>query len=157
MPKITFYDPNVAPSEADGLIKVDSLEQLVSGADVITIHIPSEKETYKIFNKELFAKFKKGNFLINTSRGELIDEAALLESLRSGRLAGAALDVFDGEYAINCEEIWQKNPLLDYARTHDNLLITPHIGGSTYDAWELTERRVLDLTINYLKSRDAYV
>ncbi len=152
MPSISFYDPKVSQPDAVGLIKAESLKQLVGNADVISIHIPSEKETYKIFNKELFSKFKKGSFLINTSRGELVDELALLECLKSGQLAGAALDVFDGEYGVNCQEVWQKNPLLKYARSHKNLLITPHIGGSTHDAWELTERRTIGQIVDYLKN-----
>jgi len=144
MAKILYYDPFVEKSDIEGMEKVGSLEEMVGQSDIITIHIPAEKETYKIFNKELFDKFKQGSFLINTSRAELVDEKAMLEALESGRLAGAAIDVFDGEFEMNHDEFLRKSPLLAYAKTRDNLLITPHIGGSTIDAWRLTERRVID-------------
>lgn len=151
MKPILFYDPFVEKSETEGIIKVNSLEDLASQSDIITIHIPAEKETYKIFNREIFSKFKKGSFLINTSRAELVDEDAMLEALEDGVLAGAAIDVFEGEFELNHDELLQKSSLLAYAKTHDNLLITPHIGGSTLDAWELTERRTIDKILEYLK------
>ncbi len=151
MPEIYFYDPQVEKSRTAKAQKVGSLEELVAKSDIVTIHIPAEKETHKIFNAELFAKFKKGAVLINTSRGELVDEAALLAALENGTLAGAALDVFDGEYEMNHDELLQKSSLLAYTKTHDNLILTPHIGGSTYDAWELTERRTIELVLEYLK------
>jgi D-3-phosphoglycerate dehydrogenase len=151
MPQVMFFDPNVPADVAPDIKKMPDLETLVAASDIVSVHIPAEKETHKIFNRELFQKFKPGSFFINTSRGELVDEEALVESLASGHLAGAALDVFDGEYQLDCEKIWQEHPLLKYAKEHDNLLITPHIGGSTLDAWLLTEERVIIQTIDYLK------
>jgi D-3-phosphoglycerate dehydrogenase len=79
---------------------------------------------------------KRGAWFINTSRGELVDESALLAALRSGQLGGAALDVL-------CEERSDgmgNNPLVRYARKHENLVITPHIGGCTAESMEKTER-----------------
>jgi D-3-phosphoglycerate dehydrogenase len=78
---------------------------------------------------------KAGAWFINTARGELIDEMALLDGLRSGHLAGAALDVLCGENSDGMED----HPLVAYARAHDNLLITPHIGGCTVESMEKTE------------------
>lgn len=151
MPQILFYDPHVKKSDIEGIEKVNSLEELISQSDIITIHIPVEKETQKLFNKELFSKFKAGSFLINTSRAELVDEKAMLAALELGKLAGAAIDVFEGEFEMNHDELLRKSPLLAYAKTHDNLLITPHIGGSTLDAWKLTEQRVIDKIFEQLK------
>jgi D-3-phosphoglycerate dehydrogenase len=130
---------------------VHNLHDLVGESDIITIHIPSEKETYKIFNKNVLDSFKKGSYLINTSRGELVDEDALVDSLEGGHLAGAALDVFDGEYSLENRKILADSRLLQYAKTHNNLLLTPHIGGSTYDAWRLTEEYTIKLIFNELK------
>lgn len=144
MSKISYYDPFIEKCDIEGVEKASSLEELVSQSDIITIHIPAEKETYKIFNRKLFNKFKAGSFLINTSRAELVDESEMLEALKTGKLAGAAIDVFEGEFEMNHDELLQKSPLLAYAKTHDNLLITPHIGGSTLDAWKLTEQRIID-------------
>jgi phosphoglycerate dehydrogenase-like enzyme len=72
--------------------------------------------------------------LVNTSRGGVVDEAALLEALRSGRLAGAALDVLDGEPAID-----ETHPVVRYAGLHDNVLLTPHLGGNTSESLDKTE------------------
>ena len=148
MKEILFYDPLVK-TEFKYYSKIDSLEKLVSKSDIITIHIPYSEETVNIFDKKLFSKFKKGSFLINSSRAEMVDENAMLEALESDILSGAAVDVFDGEFEKDREEILKKSRLLRYAKKHDNLLITPHISGSTLDAWELTERRVIDIILNY--------
>jgi len=151
MPKILYYDPFVENCEIAGIEKANSLDELVCQCDIITIHIPAKKETYKIFNKELFSKFKPGSYLINTSRAELVDENAMLEALETGKLAGAAIDVFEGEFEMNHDELLRKSPLLAYAKTHNNFLITPHIGGSTIDAWKLTEQRIIDKILEQLK------
>jgi D-3-phosphoglycerate dehydrogenase len=82
--------------------------------------------------------------LINTSRGAIIDEAALLEALQTGHLAGAGLDVIDGEW----EPDLISHPLLRYAREHENLVITPHIGGVTYES----QRMAFDHTVQKLRS-----
>lgn len=81
---------------------------------------------------------KPGAYFINTARGELVDERALLAGLESGRLAGAALDVLSDE--IPCGARWPEgHPLLDYAGKHANLIITPHVGGATFDSMHKTE------------------
>ncbi len=82
--------------------------------------------------------------MINTARGELLDTDGLLDLMENGALAGAALDTIDGEYFPEFRETFGDSRLVRYARDHDNLLLTPHIGGSTVDAWTETERRVID-------------
>ena len=79
---------------------------------------------------------KQGTLLINTSRGALIDECALLEALLSNRIGGAALDVLGDEVSLGQTG---SHPLIEYARDHKNLLITPHIGGATHESMEKTE------------------
>lgn len=148
--KISYYDPYVSECSIKGVEKINSLEELVGRHDIITIHIPAEKETYKMFNADLFSKFKPGSYFINTSRGELVDEEAMIKSLESGILAGAAIDVLDEEYRMSSEELLKEHPLLKYAKNHDNLLITPHIGGSTLDAWRLTEEYTIRKILEYL-------
>lgn len=111
-----------------------TLVSLLQDADVVSIHVPLNDETRSMFGAEQFAAMKPGAVLVNTSRGEIIDEAALLEALESGKLAGAALDVISGERG----DLWE-NKLLKYAREHDNLLITPHLGGCTVESMAATE------------------
>ena len=109
-----------------------SLKELVAEADVVSIHLPWDEITEEMFDKALFKQFKRGAYLINTARGELIDEEALLKALNEGILAGCGVDVLNGD---SCwEEVPQGHPLVEYARKHDNLIITPHIGGYTINA-----------------------
>ena len=86
-----------------------------------------------MINASIFNNFKKGSIFINTSRGELIDNSALLNNLKKGKIMGAALDVIDNEYSINGHE------LIEYSKNNDNLIITPHIGGNTEESFKKTE------------------
>ena len=90
---------------------------------------------------------KPGSFIINTSRGELIDESALLNSLESGHLGGASLDVLADEYNSDFKLRLIDGPIVKYARVHDNLILTPHYGGATVDAWVTTEARTINLIL----------
>lgn len=148
---VRYYDPYVEIS-TEGTERVATLESLVEQSDVVTIHVPHEKETEGMFNRDVFSHFKQGSYFINTARGELIDWDSLLTSLKSGQLAGAALDVFEGEFIPGFQENFVNHPVLDYARTHNNLIITPHIGGSTIDAWRLTEAHAIDMALMHLET-----
>lgn len=148
---VRYYDPFVDGHSLD-IERVPSLKELVKISDIITIHVPHIKDTERLFNKEVFANFKKGSYLINTARGEVVDHDELLHSLRSGVLAGAAIDVFEGEFEPGFENHLKGHPLLAYAKAHTNLIITPHIGGSTIDAWRLTEEHVINLMIAHIKA-----
>jgi D-3-phosphoglycerate dehydrogenase len=110
--------------------QVNSLDELLKNSDVITLHVPQDQSTNNIINKDSLAKMKKGAFVINASRGNVIDIDALAEALESKHIAGAAIDVFPSEPAGNNEEFI--SPL----RKFDNVLLTPHIGGSTQEAQE---------------------
>jgi D-3-phosphoglycerate dehydrogenase len=110
--------------------QVNSLDELLKNSDVITLHVPQDHSTNNIINKNTLAKMKKGAFVINASRGNVIDIDALAQSLESKHIAGAAIDVFPSEPASNNEEFI--SPL----RKFDNVLLTPHIGGSTQEAQE---------------------
>jgi D-3-phosphoglycerate dehydrogenase / 2-oxoglutarate reductase len=149
---VFYFDPFVL-SGLPGLIRCNSLEDLVSQADVVTVHVPHEKETEGMFSAQVFSEFKKGAYFINTSRGELVDHGALLEYLKNGHLAGAALDVFDGEFVSGFKKSFKHHPLLEYAKANSNLIITPHIGGSTYDAWYETERFTINSIIDKLNKK----
>jgi D-3-phosphoglycerate dehydrogenase len=113
--------------------RVDDLGALFAESDLISIHAKYDDSTRHLVRAEHFARLRPGAVLVNTARGGIVDEAALFDALGSGRLAGAALDVLDGEPAV------ADHPLVAYARAHDNLLIVPHIGGNTPESWEKTE------------------
>lgn len=103
-------------------------EQVLQQADIISLHCPLTENTKNLINAETLALCKKGAFLINTGRGPLVDEKALLDALKSGQLAGAAIDV------LTKEPPEQGNSLMEAAKTMPNLLITPHIAWASDSA-----------------------
>ncbi|OGQ04486.1 MAG: hypothetical protein A2W61_01815 [Deltaproteobacteria bacterium RIFCSPLOWO2_01_44_7] len=120
---VISHDTAVDPEVAEALeIEHLSLQEVVSQADMITIHLPLTDETHHLFNKALFKKMKKGIRLINPSRGGIVDEQALLEALQEGQVAGAAIDVFEVEPP-------QNNPLLQM----NQVISIPHIGAMTHE------------------------
>jgi D-3-phosphoglycerate dehydrogenase len=123
-----------------------SFDELLKQSDILSIHIHLTEKNKKLINKDVLAKLKPNAVLINTSRGAIIDEAALLSSLQSGHLAAAGLDVIDGEWNENI----LSHKLIQYSLSNDNLLITPHIGGATYEAQELAYSFAAKKLINFL-------
>jgi len=116
-------------------VELGSLESVLAESDIVSVHVDYNSENYGMIGQKLIASMKKGAFFINTSRGGLVDEKALLDGLVDGDLGGAALDVL-------CDEYTERNgsaPLIDYAKDNMNLIITPHIGGCTFDSMEKTE------------------
>ena len=101
------------------------LEELLAKSDFVTLHVPLTEETRHMINKESLEKMKKRSYLVNTARGSIVNEKDLAEALRSGQLAGAALDVFDNEPDINPELIGM-----------ENIVLTPHIASATWEARE---------------------
>lgn len=149
--KVSYYDPFITHNAEWSYKRIESIEQLVSQVDIITVHIPMNGENRHFFNEAVFCKFKKGSYFINTARGEVVDSQALIEALGKGIIKGAALDVLDGEFEPGFSNKVLSHPLVKYAQTHDNLIITPHIAGSTEDAWYLTQRHVIEQTIEYMR------
>ena len=143
--KVSYYDPFVDTSEAGiACQRSQSLEQLVSDCDVVSLHVPMAPSNRHLFNAKVFGAFKKNAYFVNTARGEIVDSEALLCALCSGQLAGAALDVLDGEFEPGFDTRAKDHPLIRYARENSNLIITPHIAGSTKDAWRLTQRHTIE-------------
>ncbi|MFB0564468.1 MAG: NAD(P)-dependent oxidoreductase [Candidatus Aminicenantaceae bacterium] len=131
-----------------GLEQVD-FDTLLSESDVLTIHIHLTEKNRGILSREAFRNMKQGVVIINTSRGALIDEEALLEALESGKVAAAGLDVIQGEWDHNLVD----HPLIKYAREHDNLIITPHIGGATVESIIDARIYVAQKLAYYIKER----
>ncbi len=137
---IVVYDPYVTPEKAKELgVKPLSFNDLLRRSDIVTIHASLTKETTHLFSYGAFAAMKKGAFLVNCSRGELIDEKALHKALSEGRIGGAALDVFEEEPA-------RDNPLLGLPQ----VIATPHVAGSTYESEENTAIAIITHVIDFL-------
>ncbi len=123
--RVIAYDPHIAQEVAGKLdVELVSFDALLARADAITVHVPKTKETARLLGAAAFAKTKSGVLLVNASRGGIVDEAALLEALEAGRVAGAALDVFEKEPPP------ADHPLLH----HERVICTPHLGASTEQA-----------------------
>ncbi|HZQ06142.1 MAG TPA: hydroxyacid dehydrogenase [Anaerolineae bacterium] len=121
--RVLAYDPYISPERAQELDieLVPTLNAALNAADVVTLHVPLMPETHHIINAASLAQMKRGAYLINTARGGLVDERALIEALDSGHLKGAGLDVFDPEPPAS------DNPLLH----RENVIATPHIAGAS--------------------------
>lgn len=145
--KVLAYDvkPNLSYPNVEF---TSNMEELVRQSDVISIHVNYNKKTHHIIDENILKHCKKGAFLVNTSRGGIVDEAAMLKALKEGWLKGAALDVLQGEH-----EISEKHPLIQYAQNHRNLLIVPHIGGNTYESFEKTEHFIAGKIIEIILAK----
>ena len=123
---VLVYDPFLSLSRAKALqVEVCELDDIYRQADFITVHVPITEQTRGLINKMTMAKMKKGVRLINCARGGIINEADLVEALKSGQVAGVALDVYENEPP-------KDSPLLAL----DNVVLTPHLGASTQEAQE---------------------
>ncbi len=111
----------------------------------MTVHLKDSPQTEKIINANIFKKMKKTAFLINTSRGAVIDEEALIHALRTGEIAGAGIDVF------NREPIAKNHP---YFEMSDRVVITPHIAGATWDAITNHTRQFVTDVKHYLEGEE---
>ncbi|MGF1477576.1 MAG: phosphoglycerate dehydrogenase [Geminicoccaceae bacterium] len=138
--KVIAYDPYLSPESATelGIEKVE-FDQLLARADIITLHTPLTDGTRNILDGKALAKTKPGVRIVNCARGGLIDESALAESLKSGHVAGAALDVFATEPA-------RESPLFEM----ENVVVTPHLGAATSDAQENVAVQVAEQMSAYL-------
>jgi D-3-phosphoglycerate dehydrogenase len=122
-----------------------TIKEVVSKADIITLHVPDTQQTKNMINKSLLKKFKKGSILINYARGEVVEIDALAHSLQEGQLGGAAIDVFPWEPEKNGDKF--TTPLQGLS----NVLLTPHIGGSTEEAQQNIGQDVSHKLFHYLE------
>lgn len=143
---VAVYDPVVQPEaiEKQGF-KCVTLEELYAGSDYISVHVPKSKETTGMINKEAISRMKDGVMIINCARGGIVDENALHEGLVSGKIAGAALDVFSKEPPP------ADLPLLEL----DNVVGTPHLGASTYEAQSNVAVAVANQIVEYLQNNNV--
>lgn len=138
------FDPFLTDARAKELgVQRCALDDAIAGADFITVHTPLTKETHHLLNAAAFDRMKEGVRVVNCARGGIIDEMALAAALQSGRVAGAAIDVFEQE------PLAADHPLLQLA----NVVVTPHLGASTVEAQENVAIDVAEQVVNLLQGR----
>jgi len=150
--KIIFHDP--FPPNVDGLaglnaIACESPTDVFEQADFISLHCPGGKETYHLIGTEAFKAMKSGAFLINSARGDVVDEAALVTALEAGEIVGAGLDVFENEPRVT--------PALTKM---ENVVLLPHLGSATRETRKAMGMRVvenIDASFNGEAPRDKLV
>ncbi|KID98317.1 D-3-phosphoglycerate dehydrogenase 1, partial [Metarhizium majus ARSEF 297] len=131
--------------------QVPALDNLLEEADFVTLHVPDLPETRGMISTAQFERMKNGSYLINASRGTVVDIPALVKAMRSGQVAGAALDVYPNEPAANGD--YFNNNLNHWAedlRSLNNIILTPHIGGSTEEAQRAIGIEVADALVRYI-------
>jgi len=135
------YDPYITPERASELgVAAVGLEDLLSRSDIVSLHTPATPETVGLIGERALSLMKPGAFLVNCARGSLVDEAALLSALDSGKLAGAALDVFAVE------------PPKDFLlMRHANVVCTPHLGASTVEAQDRVAVETVEMVVEALR------
>ncbi|RLG80023.1 MAG: 3-phosphoglycerate dehydrogenase [Thermoprotei archaeon] len=141
--KILYYDVIRCPKEFEeevGAVYTD-LDSLLRGADVVSIHVPLTPKTKHLINESRLKLMKKNAILVNTSRGGVVDTNALIKALREGWIAGAAIDVYEEE------PLPPNHPLTKL----ENVVLTPHIGASTYEALERASIDIAEKVINFFE------
>lgn len=140
--QVIAYDPFVTPEQGAALgVEMTDLDSVVRRADVLSVHVPATPETYHLVNRDRLAAMKDGAIVLNLARGPLVDEAALLEAVNSGKLLGAGIDVYDPEPPV------ADSPL----RNHPQILVTPHTAGLTVEGRERTEVMAVERVLAFFR------
>lgn len=149
---VLYYD--LVPIMALGKAKqVPSLDALLVKADFLTLHVPELPETTNLIGAKQLALMKSGSYLINASRGSVVDCQALIAAMRSGHIAGAALDVFPSEPTTNGATFNATlSPLIEDLKALKNLILTPHIGGSTEEAQKAIGEEVAESLVRFINA-----
>jgi D-3-phosphoglycerate dehydrogenase len=142
--KLIGYDPYTSEERAAkmGVTLYDTVDELLPLADFITVHLPKTKDTIGMFGAEQFAKMKDGVRVINTARGGIYQIPALADAVRSGKVAGAGIDVFEVEPCTD-------SPLIEF----DNVVLTPHLGASTAEAQDRAGEQIAEYVVLGLEGR----
>ncbi|MFD3002073.1 phosphoglycerate dehydrogenase [Pontibacter toksunensis] len=150
MGMVVYYYDVVEKLQLGNARKCDTLRELLEKADFVSLHVDGRPENKNIFGAQEFAAMKDGAIFLNLSRGHVVEIEALVESLKSGKLRGAAVDVFPHEPATNNE------PFVSELRGLPNVILTPHIGGSTSEAQVNIANFVPNRIMDYINSGNTY-
>ena len=154
--KIAAFNCNIIFHDINDDIKSDiakksSLDDIYENADVLSLHLPHTNLTFNLFNKTFIEKFNKPFWLLNTSRGSIVNTADLIEALKTNKVLGAGLDVLDIESSSFTEIINDKNEDFHKLNSFKNVIITPHIAGSTFESNIKLSKIVVNKINNYFK------
>ena len=144
--RVLAFDPRPDLDAAENDVALVPLETLLAESNIVSLHADLSTANSGFFGAREFATMKPGSWFLNTARGELVDESALLAALETGKLAGAALDVLCDE----CSTGMSGHPLVEYAKRNNNLILTPHIGGCTAESMAKTEVFLAGRVTEYL-------
>ncbi|WP_196886361.1 NAD(P)-dependent oxidoreductase [Aureivirga sp. CE67] len=139
-----FYFDTKEKQTSKHFKKCDTVKEMLQEVDVLSIHLPYNEENHEIIDTSYFETMKKGMLIVNTSRGGLILEEDLVNSMQNNIVSGYASDVLFGEPEITT------NPIFQYAKKHKNIILTPHIGGNTHESIEKTEEFILEKFLKFL-------
>ena len=142
---VDFYDPtpNVAHHGVPGARQLSKIDDVLDGADFVSLHMPGGGDNYHVIDAARLKRMKPTAFLVNTARGDVVDQTALAEALRDGTVAGAGLDVYEGEPAVPAE-----------LRALDNVVLLPHLGSATTETRTAMGMLVLDNLQAYVEGRE---
>lgn len=134
--QVLYFDPFPAPAEVERSLQVErvSLDDLLARSDIVTLHVPLNDQTRHLIGQAELKRMKPSAILVNTCRGPVLDEEALIEALRFGEIGAAGLDV------LRDEPTDPNNPILQL----ENVIFSPHIAGVTYDTWQRRGRFIFD-------------
>jgi lactate dehydrogenase-like 2-hydroxyacid dehydrogenase len=142
--KVKYYNRTRLPTEVEEEFNVEycsTLESLLNVSDIVSIHTPQNRETEGLISTREFSQMKDGVFFINTSRGPVVDEDALIVAIESGKVRRAGLDVFKKEPEIN-----------EYFKKSERCTIQPHLGGLTNNSWMKAERECVENLRQFFKT-----
>lgn len=147
--KALAYDPYVQISDPN-IIQCDSLSDLLPRSDIVVVCVHLNHETRGMIDENIFKQMKNGSYFINTSRGDVVNELDFIRYLDNGKIVAAGVDVIRDEFI----GIKTRHPLIQYARSHDNLIITPHIAGLTYDSERKAQTAAYDAIKKFLINKE---
>jgi len=136
--RVIFYDPFIAKSPDPAWVQVASLDELLGNSDIITLHVPAQKESRPLMDREAFSRCRKGVLFVNTARGSLVDEEALFDAISRGDVGGAGLDVTVKEP--------YSGPLLGL----DKVIFTPHVASNTTESRIAMEKEAIENLIQFV-------
>jgi D-lactate dehydrogenase len=139
-------------------VRYVEMDALLSAADVVSLHLPLNPATAHLLNADTISRMKRGAYLVNTSRGKLVDSVAVISALKSGHLGGVALDVYEEEEGVFFEDLSEspmQDDVLSRLLTFPNVLVTSHQAFLTEEALTAIAETTVDSVIRFLEGREA--